>query len=501
MQNYLPGLFSSTWLAPPTSDFAFTLREAAALLDRYPHLLQIIDKDLLADALAKKQARILDKQARYQQHPFLAGTEGVGAQPVAQQEKLEQGRPRMSARICYFFLIIRGYLGGLKSRKARDFLGESISLRLFLDQEGIPMPSLSTIMENTNKLSQETLDLILDAQIQWFQELGMDDYKEITVDSTVTEANSCWPTDSNLILALTNRLWRNLDQVEDFGLPKLVDEKMPGILQDMARLNFEIACASGKKDADKIRKEKYTDFYHLAEVTAQFFSEALRPLRQLADQQENLPSKERKLEAHLAGLEEDRGRLYHIICYSIERVIENKKIATQRKVTSISDPDASFISKGQRETQLGYRPQVSKSGKGFVLAINVPEGNAADSDQLRPICEATFKRTGVIPYSTSFDDGYPSLAARHWLKQELRVAVVSFSGSKGKKITPEEDWLSEAYQEARRMRSGVESVIFQIKHGFGFGRVLRRGIEKVRQELTAKVLAFNFYRLHWLTRL
>ncbi|MCP4408601.1 MAG: transposase [Gammaproteobacteria bacterium] len=504
MYDYLPGIFSPIlhhWLAAPCSDFAFVLQEAAALLDQHPHLLQTIEEDLRTDALVKKEVRLKDRQARHQQHLFLAGTEVVGAQPVSQPQQLGQGRPRMSARTCYFFLIIRGYLGGIKSQQARDFLAESLSVHLYLAREGIPMPSLSTILENTNKLSQQTRDAILDSQIQWIKQRGLDDFQDITVDSTATEANSCWPTDSHLMLALAKRLWRDLDQVENFGLPKLEDEQLPEILEDMGRLNFEIACASGKKDADKIREEKYTEFYNLAEATSQFFAEALYPLRQVADQQKYLPSRKRKLEAHLAGLEQDLALLDHIIHYSIERVLEKRKVPTQEKVTSISDPDASFISKGQRETQLGYRPQVSKSSTGFAIAILVPEGNAADSEQLRPICEATFRRTGVIPYSASFDDGYTSHDNRQWLKEEMGVAVVSFSGAKGKKITPEEDWLAAVYREARRMRSAVESVIFQIKHCFSFGRVLRRGIDKVRQELTEKVVAFNFYRLQYLTRL
>lgn len=503
MHVYLPLLISplpSDWLAAPVSDFSFVLQEADALLTGFPHLLEMIDQDLQRDALVKKEARQKDCQARHFNHPYLPGTGETDAAPVTKPKMLEGGRPRMSARTCYMFLVIRGYLGGVKSQEARDFMAESLSLHFFLAKAGITMPSPSTIIANTNKLCQATLDAILDAQIQGAKERGLDDFLDITADSTAIKANSCWPTDSGLIEALADRLCRGFKKLAEFGLPKLEDPQIPSILEDLHRLDFVIACAAGKKDAETIREEKYTELFDLAEVASQVFAEHLTPLQHLAEQKQYLPSKRQQLEKLLAAMHEDLEIMCRVISYATKRVLEKKKVPTAEKVTSISDPDASFIVKGQRDIELGYRPQVSKSASGLVVAVVVPEGNAADSEQLRNICSTTFQRTGIVPYSMSLDDGYTSLENRAWLKEE-GVTVVSFSGAKGKRITPEEEWLDDAHGEARRMRSAVESVIFQLKRCFDFGLVFRRGIEKVREELTAKVVAFNFYRLQYLARL
>ena len=53
---------------------------------------------------------------------------------------------------------------------------------------------------------------------------------------------------------------------------------------------------------------------------------------------------------------------------------------------------------------------------------------------------------------------------------ELGVKDVSISGSKGKKLIPEEDWTSETYSNARSDRSAVESLMFTRKHCFEFGQ-------------------------------
>ena len=57
-------------------------------------------------------------------------------------------------------------------------------------------------------------------------------------------------------------------------------------------------------------------------------------------------------------------------------------------------------------------------------------------------------------------------------------------------------WESQAYKEARRCRSAVESLMSTIKDGFAFGQLGRRGIEAVRDELLEKVLASDWTHRH-----
>jgi hypothetical protein len=38
----------------------------------------------------------------------------------------------------------------------------------------------------------------------------------------------------------------------------------------------------------------------------------------------------------------------------------------------VSDPDAGYISKGQRESVIGYKPQIARSGAGFITGHSCP---------------------------------------------------------------------------------------------------------------------------------
>jgi hypothetical protein len=82
---------------------------------------------------------------------------------------------------------------------------------------------------------------------------------------------------------------------------------------------------------------------------------------------------------------------------------------------------------------VGYRPQLARSGSGFVSALVLPQGNAADSRHLVAMVKEQITNTGVIPAMTSADDGYSSQVGREEVLG-FGVKVVSISGAKGKRL-------------------------------------------------------------------
>ena len=53
----------------------------------------------------------------------------------------------------------------------------------------------------------------------------------------------------------------------------------------------------------------------------------------------------------------------------------------------------------------GLPPQLARSGRGFVTALVLPRGNAADSPHLVPMVKEQITNIGVIPSMASADDG------------------------------------------------------------------------------------------------
>ena len=139
------------------------------------------------------------------------------SRPIAAEElKLGGGRPRLSAYIVYIFLMLRGYCGGFKSNTAQVLRQESVTLTVFLGNQGHQMPGASTLNEHANHVSNATRQFILDAQIRQVLDEHLDDFKSLTIDSTAVSANTGWPTDSQLLVDLAHRFWHRGEQARTF---------------------------------------------------------------------------------------------------------------------------------------------------------------------------------------------------------------------------------------------------------------------------------------------
>ncbi len=243
------------------------------------------------------------------------------------------------------------------------------------------------------------------------------------------------------------------------------------------------------------------EFIHTCQLK-QFLNEFY--IRHLVSFEENIktaklkPSEMNRLQYLYEHLEDDLLAVSAVLYYTEQRVFFDKKLPSTEKILSLSDTTAAFIKKGDRNSIIGYKPQIGMSKNGYVTALIIEPGNGADSTYFAPLVKMHIENTGVTPGLASADDGYSSAAGRKDVL-ELGVKDVSFSGAVGRKILGEELWRDEKYTEARRNRSAVESLMFSLKYTVHFGRLRRRGIEAVKCEMLGKVIAYNY--LHKIVRL
>ena len=477
--------------AAPDSEFFAFLQEAHRLVAGNPTILDAIDADLNLHGQRKKALRIADAQWIEAQSQALPTMARIPTPVAAESLVLGVGRPRTNAYVVYLFLTGRGYLGGFKSADATTLMLESVTLRVFLANQGIVQPGRSTLTELVNAVSVGTREKILDAQLRGVLNEGLDDYKTLTQDSTAVEGNVLWPTDSRLMVDLVARLWRRSERLDTVGLPNFAEPQIAKVLGKMAAYDREISLGP---DSKKSRRYLYGELLKKARRATELLAPQMELTQQALRELDVLPSLNDRAARLVGWMQTDLENLSRVVQCCEARVLREEKVPIGEKVLSVSDPDVGFIAKGGREPVVGYKPQLARSGNGFITGLIVPQGNASDSCQLVPMFEQVVRRTGVIPDTVSVDDGYSSLLGRATLLA-LGAKIVSISGSKGKKITPTADWDSEAYSTARDDRSAVESLMFTIKNGFDFGRVARRGLENVRVELLEKVLAYNFCRL------
>lgn len=483
----LPLLF----LVPPDSDLSLFLEEACGFAARHPDIVARINADLDRHSLNKKSLRLRDAQWERERDGRLPGVAVAGQAEVL---SLDTGRPRTPGILVFLAVALRGYQGGFSSCETETLMLESMTWRVVVENLGCAVPKAGTLADLANQVSPETRQWIFDKQIEDVQDAGLDDFKQFLADSTSVKGNTQWPKDSHLMVLLAERVLHLGGRLAQFGLPALSDARAAKRVKQMRYLDKEISFGVGKPGSEAERTRQYGELLQHADKVHRSLASRVARVCAALETLKAKPSVHERAVRVVDKLKEDIANLASVMASCRARVVESKKVPMAEKVLSVSDKDAAFIVKGGREAVVGYKPQLARSGKGFVVGFILPKGNAADSTQLEPLFDQAVERTGVIPDVVSVDDGYSCDDVRFELLSR-DVKVVSMNGSKGKRITPEEDWDSPEYAAARNNRSAMESIMFTLKDGFDFGRMVRRGLKQVTAEMLEKILAYNFCRM------
>lgn len=494
MENTLLNPIFNMIQALPDSNLANFIKELFHLWVKYPEIQASIVLDLNIYAKEKKIVRLKDKQYELNKMESLPGFTNSSLVPDSLHRlTLEVGAPRTPEILVFIFMQLRGYWGSVSDAKSTDNMAESITLNTILQNIGMKLPGRSTIIENINAVSNDTRELFFECQLADVLDMGLDDFKQMMIDSTSVEANNQWPTDAGVMVRLMERVVRQFTALEKFGVHAVPNFYLPVWLKKSHQNHFKINNTSGFKGAVDIRKKCYKELYSDATKAVNYLVRQFEPRKVHVNNLDVSPSQKAMAQAITTSIERDLGDIAYVIEYSKERILEGKSRPSSEKVLSLSDESAAFIIKGARNHVIGYKPQLARSATGFVTALLVESGNPSDSQLLLSTVEKHIEYTGVIPSLVNVDDGYSSQAGYDDVKK-LEVDVVSLSGAKGKRILGEELWLQGEYIDARRNRSAVESLMFTLKYVYEFGRMRRRGMEHVRAEMLEKVTAYNIMK-------
>jgi len=483
------------FLTPLNSQLNDFLNEIHQIACFESSIVERIDEDLDLHAKKKKLLRLADAQFLAGQTPDLPKLQLQLRELKVDNIELETGRPRTEAYIVYLFLMLRGFNGGCKDQQARLLLEESITLRLWLDHLGLELPPASTLSDNLNAVSNQTRGLIEQAQLRYIFQQGLDDFQKCFIDSTAVEASTDRPTESTILVKLIARIRTTGGNLHRLDLP---DMNQIGLLvqqEELRRMSQQIDFLDGRARAEAKRKKLYFQLIRRVHRLRKRLLRDLESVRRNLEGRTDLPPSRRLMgEEALRLIAEDLAALEQTANVCERRIMEQEKVPVAEKIISLSDSDASFIVKGGWNTLVGYRPQLARSGRGFVTALVLPRGNAADSPHLVPMVKEQMTNTGVIPSMTSVDDGYSSQQGREEVLH-LGVKVVSISGAKGKKIIELQQWKSQPYRRARAERSAIESLVFTLKENFEFAEMVRRTHQNVLAEMLEKVLAYNISQI------
>jgi len=407
--------------------------------------------------------RIDDKNYQKDKNLDLIDLSDIPKAPV--DLTLKQGRPRaICNEFLLYLLILRGCYGSITTKEIIEVIKDSRTIEHIMDYYNCKSLANNTIRENLNMITQQTIDFIIQCQLQLISDENLDDFKTVLMDSTAVAGNTSYPTDITTLNKLLVRIDKNFQNLTRFGIGFLEDNRSKEYLDIISPLVTSISLSFGNqnKKTKRKRKKNGTKLFKKSRKLINHYSEKQIELQEAWENIDLPPSKTMALDSLWYQIDHDLDMVEHVLKYA-----------------------ALFL--------IGYKPQIARSGNGFICAHITPCGNVSDSSMFTPLLDKVIKNTKIIPDLVSVDDGYTS---KENLDAALKrgVQTVSFSGSKGKRIT-EDFWDAPANKYARNKRSAVESGMFTLKFNHNFGRLARRGIEAVNQEQSEKILAYNFMQI------
>jgi hypothetical protein len=153
----------------PDTEFKGVLFEGLEFLKESLEIKSMIEADIDAWALRKKQQRLEDKRwesARMSGLP-LGDLPAISCEDALQ---LQSGRPRLlDGESVFVLLLARGYYGSLSSCQAVDRMLDSMLINAYFSSRHQPMPSHNCALDNLNAVNNQTRDHIFRAQLSYIK--------------------------------------------------------------------------------------------------------------------------------------------------------------------------------------------------------------------------------------------------------------------------------------------------------------------------------------------
>jgi len=346
--------------------------------------------------------------------------------------------------------------------------------------------ALQTLKDNVSLLTPEVLDRINQVVVRaGHQVLGKDEGLRGRCDSFVVETDVHYPTDINL-------LWDAMRKVitliaELYSLWGLSDWRQSAYNVRQLKRAFRKAQQT-KRSASKDPEQKAAQRQRVVEAHRAYLELAQRFLGKAEESAARLRCQHGVLPVELAELWRFIAHARRQIDQVERRVIGGERIAHEEKVFSVFQEHTEWISKGKAgvPVELGLRVCVLQDQLGFILHHRVME-RQTDDELAVPMVEETQARFPSLR-QVSFDKGFHTPANQKALSELLDRPVLPRKGKLSQAARAIEE--AEAFQQARRAHSAVESAINALEV-HGLDRCPDHGIKGFKRYVALAVVARN----------
>lgn len=381
-------------------------------------------------------------------------------------------------------------------RELRERINDGYTLRHFTDFDSRRVPKHDAFHRAFNRLTPATLEAINRAVVQRAVQLGLEDGKQLRVDTTVVETDIHFPTDATLlwdtvrtITRLVNKLQQELPS-EGKGFPN----RTRSARRRMQELERMTAAQRHTQQEPKYRA--------LLRITGQVIESARQVVQQTVQSEGMgvagglvIAQLRRQITAYC-----DLGD--KVIHQTRRRVLDGEQVPAGEKVYSIFEPHTDLIKRGKerKPVEFGHKVFLAESAQGLITDYQVLEGNPADTGHVKASLERHRQVFQHAPELYAGDRGFFSSGNEDDCRQ-AGVSQVCLPQRGGQKTAEREAFeRSPAFKKGQRFRAGIEGRISVLFRGRGMKRCRVEGRERFAVLVGAAVLANNLMRIAELLR-
>jgi len=376
-------------------------------------------------------------------------------------------------------------------RELRERIADGYTLRQFTDFYCRPVPKHDAFHRGFVRLTPEALKAVNELLVQATVALGLEDGKQLRVDTTVVQTDIHHPTDNTLLWDVVRVVTRLVGR-----LAQAIERPIKGFRNRTRAARRRMLAIQRMTTTQRHQRQsgKYRELIGIAEEVVERARAALRHTRKARGK--DLLS-ELAIEALRKEIERYCGLGDRVIDQARRRAIEGEQVPNAEKIYSIFEPHTDLIKRGKVRTpvEFGHKVFLAESARGLITQYEVLKGNPSDEDHVAPSLKRHKDAFGSAPELYGSDRGFFS-DSNVTSCQRSGVKVVCIPQRGGKKTPDREAYeKSPAFKKGQRFRAGIEGRISVLFRGRGMKRCLAEGHERFELWVGAAVLANNLMKI------
>lgn len=363
--------------------------------------------------------------------------------------------------------------------------------RIFTRVGAEKVPDAKTLARIERALGPEVFRRVHDRIVGIAREQKVVKGRRMRIDTTVTETNIHYPTDSSLLGDGVRVLTRTMKRIVEIS--GNVGERVRDRMRSVSHRVMEIARTSRSRAQNQGKERLQHAYRRLLNGTGQVVAQAKRIANEVANgiKRSRKRGDQLRLQALQAELEKMTPLVQQVMRQTKARILRNDVHASD-KIVSLFETATQIIRKGKasKPTEFGRLIKIQEAENQIITDYEVCDQRPADNTLLVKSIEVHQQKLGRVPHTVATDAAFYSQANETAAKKMgvQRVAIPNRSTkSKERRLLQKQRW----FRKAQAWRTGCEGRISLLKRRHGLNRCRYRGDDGMKRWVGLGVIADN----------